>query len=101
MAATFPGGSAWAMARDIAEGFVQVTERTFRRFELGQVEQLAFELDRALRDARGEVVAADDLDAVKTRNRRIQRLNGALLMLNAYRQRAFRRGGLPRFDGRT
>jgi hypothetical protein len=99
--ATFPGGSAWAMARDIAEGFILVTERTFRRFELGQVEQLGFELERALRDTRGVVVAVEDLEAVKVRNRKIQRLNAALLMLNSYRQRAFRRGAPPQFDGRS
>ena len=97
--AGFPGGSAWAAAKDIAEGYVLVTERTFGRFDAGQLEQLAFELDRALRDVRGEQPALDDLEAVQARNRKILRLRGALSMLRSYQQRRFRAGMRPKFDG--
>jgi hypothetical protein len=95
----FSGGSAWAMAKDVAEGFLLVTERTFRRFDAGQHEQLAFELDRALRESRGIQVDPNDLDAVKQKNRRLSRLNGALTMLRSSQQRRFRRGDRPGFDG--
>ena len=56
--ANFSGGSACAMAKDIAEGFLLVTERTYQRFEPAQLDQLAFELDRALRDIRGDQLGA-------------------------------------------
>ncbi|MCB1008928.1 MAG: hypothetical protein KDB94_08535 [Acidobacteria bacterium] len=91
--ATFPGGSAYAMAKDIAEGFLLVTERTFARFAPPELVQLQFEMDRALRDIRGAQPPIDDLQAVQQRNRKIQRLNGALSMLRAYKQR--RRIGTP------
>ena len=97
--AGFPGGSAWAAAKDVAEGYVLVTERTFGRYDLGQLEKLAFELDRALREVRGEQPALDDLEAVQTRNRKIVRLKGALSMLRSYQQRRFRRAIKPGFDG--
>lgn len=95
--ATFPGGSAYAMAKDIAEGFLLVTERTFARFGVPELDQLQFELDRALRDTRGAQPPLEDLTAIQQRNRKIQRLNGALSMLRGYRQR--RRMGPPAGGG--
>jgi hypothetical protein len=97
--AGFPGGSAWAAAKDIAEGYVLVTERTFNRYDRGQLEQLAFELDRALREVRGDQPALDDLDAVQARNRKIGRLKGALTMLRSFQARRFRGSIKPGFDG--
>jgi hypothetical protein len=84
---SFPGGSAYSMARDIAEGYHLVTERTFKNMARGDVEQLAFELDRCLRDVRGEQVPLDNLDQIKGRNRKIQRLNQALMVLRNHQQR--------------
>lgn len=88
----FPGGSAYAMAKDIAEGYLLVTERTFGRLLPGELDQLAFEMERALRDIRGNQPSIDDLTAVKLRNRKIQRLNGATVMLRSYQQRRGHRG---------
>lgn len=97
--AGFPGGSAWATAKDVADGYMLVTERTFGRFEAGQLEKLAFELERALRDVRGDQPSLDDMEAIQIRNRKITRLNGALTMLRSYQQRRFRPKGRPTFDG--
>ncbi|MCM2270351.1 MAG: hypothetical protein NDJ75_09630 [Thermoanaerobaculia bacterium] len=97
--AGFPGGSAWATAKDVADGYMLVTERTFGRFDAGQLEKLAFELERALRDVRGDQPPLDDLEAIQVRNRKITRLNGALTMLRSYQQRRFRPKGKPTFDG--
>ena len=83
----FMGGSAWAMARDICEGFILVTERTFSRMQRGEIEQLAFEMDRHLREVRGDQPALDDLEAIQKRNRRISRINTAMVMLRAYQQK--------------
>ena len=85
--ANFMGGSAWAMARDITEGFIMVTERTFMRMLPAELDQLAFEMDRYMRDIRGEQPALDDLAAIQQRNRKILRLNTALMMLRSYRQK--------------
>ena len=83
-----PGGSAFGYARDIAEGFQSVTERSFKGLSRPEMDQLAFEIDRALRDIRAEQVAVDDLPMIQAKNRRIQRLNGALMMMRGYRAKA-------------
>jgi hypothetical protein len=79
--ANFPGGSAFAMAKDIAEGYILVTERTFTRFEPAQLDQLAFEMERAQRDIRSALSAEDDMATIQQRNRKLQRLTQALSML--------------------
>jgi hypothetical protein len=84
----FPGGSAFGYARDIAEGFQVVTERSFKGMTRPELDQLAFEIDRALRDIRGEQVPTDDLPMIKAKNRKIQRMTGALMMMRGYRARA-------------
>lgn len=83
-----PGGSAFGFARDIAEGFQSVTERSFKGLSRPEMDQLAFEIDRALRDIRAEQVAVDDLPMIQAKNRKIQRLNGAMMMMRGYRQKA-------------
>ena len=83
-----PGGSAFGYARDIAEGFQVVTERSFKGITPPEMDQLAFEINRGLRDIRAEQVATDDLPLIQAKNRKIQRLNGALMMMRGYRQKA-------------
>ena len=83
-----PGGSAFGYARDIAEGFQVVTERSFKGLSRPEMDQLAFEIDRGLRDIRAEQVPVDDLPMIQAKNRKIQRLNGALMMMRSYRQKA-------------
>jgi hypothetical protein len=87
-AMTFPGGSAWAMARDIAEGYLMITERTFRGLTRGDLDQLTFELERCLRDLRGDQAPLDDIPAIQARNRKIQRVNTAAMVLRSYRAKA-------------
>lgn len=85
--ASFIGGSAYAMAQQVAGGFVLVTELTLKRLEAGDLRLLDFELDKVLREIRGEQPAIDDMAAVQTRNRRIQRLTGCRAMIQQYRLR--------------
>lgn len=85
--ATFPGGSAYAMVREIADGYFLVTERTFARFDRGALGQLQFEIDRHMREVRGDQPPLDDMQAIQKRNRKIQRLNTALMVLRSYQQK--------------
>ncbi len=75
------------MARDIGDGYIAVTERTVARLGAAELDQLAFELDRRLRDLRGESPPLDDTLALQQRNRRIQRLAGALQVVRGTRQK--------------
>lgn len=85
---SFPGGSAWAMARDIAEGFAMVTERSFKNLTRSDLDQLGFELERHLRELRGDQAPLDDIQAIQARNRKIQRVNTAMMVLRSYRAKA-------------
>ncbi|MGH9465416.1 MAG: hypothetical protein ACRD0X_07185 [Thermoanaerobaculia bacterium] len=84
---TFPGGSAWAMVRDISEGYLLVTERSFVRLQRGELDQLTFELDRRLREVRGEQPPLDATAELQLRHRRISRLVGAQRILHTSRTR--------------
>lgn len=83
----FIGGSAYAMARDIGEGFVTVTERTCKSLTGPELNQLLLEVERFQRDLRGSQSATDPIDVVKARNRKLQRLNGVVSIIRNYRVR--------------
>jgi hypothetical protein len=83
----FMGGSAWSMTRDIADGFVAVTERTYRKMTVAQMGQLSHEIERMLRELRGGATANETTVEMQSRQRRIQRLNSALTVMRAYRQK--------------
>ena len=53
---SYQGGSAPAMARQICDGFTLVSQVSLKRLSLEQMTTLEFELDKRLRDARGEIV---------------------------------------------
>ena len=83
----FSGGSAWAMAREIGEGFVLVTERTFRQMTPAQMNQLGHEVDRLLRELRGGATTDEPLLDLQRRQRKIQRLTSTTMILRAFRRR--------------
>ena len=87
----FKGGSAWTMARDISEGFVNLTDRTFRSVSDGQVSQLRHEIERLLRELRGTATVDEERAALQARQRRIQRLNSALVVIRGDLERRRRR----------
>ena len=78
--AVFTGGSAYTMARDIADGFVIPNEMTFKQF--GQPDFAAFsqEVDKLMREIRGTQPPASDVEATQKRYRRIQRLQQAMIV---------------------
>lgn len=74
----FLGGSAFAMANQVADGYVLVTALQLKRLSTGELDQLQFELDRLLRETRGTAVPPEDTQGLQVRNRKISRLNGTL-----------------------
>ena len=83
----FMGGSAWAMAQQISEGYILVSERTYKRLERGELDKLGFEMEKLLREVRGEQVPLDDVQALQQKNRKASRLMGAVSQLRQYQQR--------------
>lgn len=85
----FVGGSAYSMARDIADGYVITSELTFKQFKPPDFQSFLFETDKLLREIRANPPLASDIEAVKKRQRRMQRLQQALTIANNVRSRKF------------
>ena len=83
----FPGGSAWAMARDIGNGHIMLTERSLARFSPAQIDKLGFEIEKLLREIRGQQPDLDDIGALRSRNQKIQRLNSSRQVLESARRK--------------
>lgn len=86
----FIGGSAFAMARDITEGYIIVSEHTFKKFHTADLAALQFEFEKLIRELRAEVVPADEVEAVQKKNRKLQRLQQAITMMSNFRQKSKR-----------
>ncbi|PYQ47323.1 MAG: hypothetical protein DMF78_24100, partial [Acidobacteria bacterium] len=67
--ANFMGGSAPAMANQIAEGFILLSANTLKGFTPGDLSALRMELDKLQREARALVPPPDDALANQARNR--------------------------------
>jgi hypothetical protein len=78
----FMGGSAPAMASQIAEGFILVSLATFSRFTPAELNMLRAEVEKLLRDVRATTPAGDDAQANQVRNRKIARLSSAMQVVS-------------------
>lgn len=87
----FLGGSAPAMASQIAEGYTLLTAVQLKRLTDTELDQLQFELEKLLRDLRGQVVPADDVAGNQAKNRKISRVTNALQQVSLARQQRARR----------
>jgi len=81
--ANFMGGSAPAMAAQVAGGFILLSSNTLKGFLPADLQSLRVEMDKLLRDARAEVPPQDDALAQQSRNRRIARISSALQVIQA------------------
>ena len=89
--APYLGGSAPAMAAQVAEGYTLVTAVQLKRLSKGELAQLQMELERKLRDLRGTLVPPEEAAAVQAKNRKLTRIAGALQQIGLVL--AQRRGG--------
>jgi len=83
----FQGGSAYNMANSIADGYIIASELTFKKFRDPDIATFLLESDRLLREIRGSQVATEDVQGAQLRQRRMQRLQQAITIANAVRQR--------------
>jgi hypothetical protein len=85
--ANFLGGSAYAMSRDIAEGYVLLNSTLLKGFGPADLAQLRQQLEKVQREIRADQPAADDIQAIQKRGRKISRISSALLVLDTVRKR--------------
>ena len=77
--ANFMGGSAAAMASQIAEGFILINPNTLRGYAPGDLAALKAEMERLQRDTRALTPAADDALANQAKSRKITRLSSGIM----------------------
>ena len=85
--ANFLGGSAYAMSRDIAEGYVLLSAVLLKSFSAAELMQLRQQLEKVQREIRADQPPADDVQAIQRRGRKISRISSALLVLDTMRKR--------------
>jgi hypothetical protein len=77
--ANFMGGSAAAMASQIAEGFTLINPNTLRGYAPNELAALKAEMERLQRDTRAIITAPDDALANQAKSRKITRLNSGIM----------------------
>jgi len=79
--ANYIGGSAPAMAAQVADGMVLLAANALRTFSPAELNLLRQEIEKLQREARAVVPPADDALAQQARNRKIARLGTALQVI--------------------
>lgn len=79
-----------AMVKDIAEGYIIISEHTFKKFDMGELQVFMAELEKYTREVRGTAAPPNDIDAVQRRNRKLQRLYQTQQIVNNVRMRRAR-----------
>ena len=77
-------GSPKKMAQDVADGYQQFTPATLRQYTPSDLKILLFNLNFVLREVRGKPASQDDMEALKEKQTKLQRLNQAINTIQAY-----------------
>jgi len=77
-------GSPKGLAKDVAEGYFTLTPPILRKFTPPELKTINQNLNIVLREARGEPVETGNVDTIRRKSLRIQRLNQALFVLASY-----------------
>ena len=83
----FLGGSAYAMSKDIAEGYVLLNANLLKKFTEVELGQLRQQLVKVQKEVRAEQPPQNDVQAIQKRGRKISRISSAMLVLDTLRKR--------------
>lgn len=70
------------MARDVSEGYILLNPVIMRKMTIPELQQLRFELDKVIRETRSTQPPQDDTMAQQQRNRKILRIQQAMLVID-------------------
>jgi len=83
----FLGGSAYAMSKDISEGFVLLNANLLKKFTLAELALLRQQLEKVQKEIRAEQPAQNDVQAIQKRGRKMSRISSAMLVLDTLKKR--------------
>jgi hypothetical protein len=89
------GGSAFSMAGQVSEGYLLLNAHHLKRMIPNEIREFKFEMEKLLNEIRGDQPPLHELDLLRKRNRRISRLNNALLVVNTHLQQMKKPGANP------
>jgi predicted ABC-class ATPase len=75
------------MVREMADGFIIVTERSFKQYKPKDLTDFQMEAEKLLREVRSNQPAVTDVEATQKRQRKLQRIQQAITVVNAVRAR--------------
>jgi len=77
-------GNPKGLARDIAEGYFALTPAILRKYTHPELKTVNQNLNIVLRETRSEAVDTGNVETIRHKSLRIQRLNQALMILTNY-----------------
>ena len=72
------------LAYDVAQGYHQFTPNALRQYSHEELKVFLFNINFVLRELRGKQIPLEDIDSLKDRNIKIQRLNHALNVIQTF-----------------
>jgi len=77
-------GNPKGLARDISEGFFALTPPILKKFTHPELKTINQNLNLVLRETRSEAVDTGNVETIRHKSLRMQRLNQALMILSNY-----------------
>ena len=82
----YMGGSAYAMANSLMDGYILPSPVNLKRLTVEELRELCFEVEKLLRDLRGQVPDQADQQALMKRNQKLMKLQSAQNAVSSYLQ---------------
>jgi hypothetical protein len=82
----FMGGSSYAMATSLMEGYIIPSPTNLKKLTIEEMRELLFEVEKLLRELRGEIIDQNDFMAIKKRNQKILKLQSAQNVISNHLQ---------------
>jgi hypothetical protein len=80
----YMGGSAFAMANSLMEGYILPSPVNLKRLTLQELRDLQFEIEKLLRDLRGIIPDQSDTLALQKRNQRLLKLQQTQVVISSF-----------------
>ncbi len=77
-------GNPKKLAYDVAQGYHQFTPNALRQYSLEELRAFLFNINFVLRELRAKPIPLEDIESLKDRNIKIQRLTHALNVIQSF-----------------
>lgn len=77
-------GNPKVMAMDVANGFLNITQATLKKYNEADLKKIVNALTVVLRELRGTTVDNNDALQIKKKNQQMSRINQAMMIIRSY-----------------